>query len=93
MALQITVGNLGGAIASMIFRTQDQPRYLLGNGLEIMFIGMGLVTVPITVLAYKLINAQRDREELLGQQQVLRSDAKEGDKPMGDRAPSFRYTI
>ncbi|KAF9220034.1 MFS general substrate transporter [Gyrodon lividus] len=93
VALQVTMGNVGGAIATMIFRTQDQPRYLLGNGLEIMFLGMGLVTVPITVLAYKLINAQRDREELLKQQQGLSPDPEEGAKPMGDRALSFRYTI
>ncbi|KAF9225071.1 MFS general substrate transporter [Gyrodon lividus] len=93
IALQVTVGTLAGVISSMIFRIQDRPRYLLGNGLEIMFLGMGLVTVPITVLAYKLINAQRDREELLNQQQGVRTDPKEGDKPMGDRAPSFRYTI
>ncbi|KAF9234657.1 MFS general substrate transporter [Melanogaster broomeanus] len=37
MALQISVGNLGGAIACNIFRSQDEPRYLLGHGLEIMF--------------------------------------------------------
>lgn len=30
MALVITMGNFGGAIASNIFRTQDAPRYLLG---------------------------------------------------------------
>ena len=30
MALVITMGTLGGAIASNIFRAQDAPRYLLG---------------------------------------------------------------
>ncbi|KAF9218563.1 MFS general substrate transporter [Gyrodon lividus] len=90
IALQLAVVSLAGVISSMIFRIQDRPRYLLGNVLEIMFLGVGLVTVPITVLAYKHINAQRDREELINQQQGVRTDPKEGDKPMGDRAPSFR---
>ncbi|KAF9218562.1 MFS general substrate transporter [Gyrodon lividus] len=93
IALQLAVASLAGVIASMIFRIQDRPRYLLANGLEIVFLCMGLVTVSITVLAYKHINAQRDREELLNQQQGVRTDHKDGDKPMGDRAPSFRYAI
>ncbi|KAF9220053.1 MFS general substrate transporter [Gyrodon lividus] len=93
IALQIGMSNLGGAVASNIFRAQDQPRYLLGFGLEIMFISMGLVAVPITVLVYKRINYRRDRDELL-RQQGQKADSKEGGvKPMGDRAPSFRYTI
>ncbi|KAF9233963.1 MFS general substrate transporter [Melanogaster broomeanus] len=31
MALQFTVSNVGGAIASIIFRSQDAPRYIYGN--------------------------------------------------------------
>ncbi|KIK95819.1 hypothetical protein PAXRUDRAFT_826631 [Paxillus rubicundulus Ve08.2h10] len=31
IALQIAVGNLGGAVACNIFRTQDGPRYVLGR--------------------------------------------------------------
>ncbi|KAF9220040.1 MFS general substrate transporter [Gyrodon lividus] len=93
IALQITVANFGGVIASNIFRTQDAPRYFLGLGLVMMFIGLGLVTVPITALAYKHINHQRDRDELL-KQQGQKADSKEGGgKPLGDRAPSFRYTL
>ncbi|KAF9230450.1 major facilitator superfamily domain-containing protein, partial [Melanogaster broomeanus] len=60
MALQMTVGNLGGAVASNIFRSQDEPRYVLGHGLEIVFISIGLVTLPVIVLVYKRINSRRD---------------------------------
>lgn len=31
LALQICIGNLGGIIASNIFRTKDEPRYILGR--------------------------------------------------------------
>lgn len=31
MAVQIGIGNFGGAIASNIFRSQDAPRYILGR--------------------------------------------------------------
>ncbi|KIJ14015.1 hypothetical protein PAXINDRAFT_79905, partial [Paxillus involutus ATCC 200175] len=83
MALQTTVGTFGGVIGSNIFRTQDSPRYLLGHGLAIMFISIGLITLAITVLAYKRINAQLDLEELVERQE----------RYMGDPAPSFRYTL
>jgi hypothetical protein len=33
-----------------------------------MFISIGLITIVITVLAYKRINAQLDREELVEKQ-------------------------
>ncbi|KIJ14032.1 hypothetical protein PAXINDRAFT_116542 [Paxillus involutus ATCC 200175] len=84
IALQISVASLGGAVASNIFRIQDEPQYLLGHGLEIMFISVGLITIPITVLAYKRMNARIDREELTLENQ-------QGQK--GDRVPGFRYTL
>ncbi|KIJ64862.1 hypothetical protein HYDPIDRAFT_153698 [Hydnomerulius pinastri MD-312] len=96
MALQITVGNLGGAVASNIYRTQDEPRYILGHGLAIMFISIGLVALPITILTYKRINSQRDRAELLGQSKGEKVETQEGEAEEElefDRALSFRYTI
>lgn len=58
-----------------------------------MFLGFGLVTVPLTVLAYKRINATRDHAESL--ERVTKEDGKneEDTAPMGDRRAGFRYTI
>lgn len=39
MAIQIGVGNLGGAVASNIYRAQDEPRYLLGRESIAVFYG------------------------------------------------------
>ena len=112
MALHIGIGNFSGAIASNIYRTRDEPRYVLGresfrcvsahalglyylaDGLEMMFVGIGLITLPTAVLLYKRVNAQRDV--------IARLEFETGDKKiytsqelrdMGDRAPDFRYIL
>ncbi|KAL6302244.1 MFS general substrate transporter [Sparassis latifolia] len=92
MALQIGLGNFGGAIACNIYLSKDSPRYIMGHALELMFIGIGFIVVPITVFNYRRINARRDR--------LLREAGEEGVKytreellRMGDRAPEFRYTL
>lgn len=38
MALHIGIGMFGGAIAANIFRTQDEPRYVLGSRLHPFFL-------------------------------------------------------
>ena len=108
MALHIGIGNFSGAIASNIFRTQDSPRFKLGrelsfpkasacayssDGLELMFVGIGFVCVPIAVITYIRINAKRDRLE---QEAAERGDRKLSPRELrrlGDRAPDFRYTL
>lgn len=59
-----------------------------------MFVGIGLICVPIAVLTYNRINKRRD--------EIARGMLERGEKnlysnrelrEMGDRAPDFRYTI
>lgn len=87
MAFQIGVGNLGGAMASNIYRAQDSPKYLLGHGLEIGFVTMGMCAVVALRLCYGKINASRERN---GEAAGL-SDQQLAD--LGDKSPSFRYTL
>ncbi|KAJ8469685.1 hypothetical protein ONZ45_g16812 [Pleurotus djamor] len=94
MALHIGIGNMSGAVASNIYRSQDSPRYLVGHGVELMFVGIGFISVPVVVLLYKRINAQRDREE----REALENGEKarytvEELRKLGDRAPDFRYML
>lgn len=91
MALHIGIGNFGGAIASNIYLSSDEPRYILGHAIELMFVGIGFVFLPITVLAYQRVNARRDV-----QQREMEKENKfteEELRKMGDRAPDFRYTL
>lgn len=64
------------------------------DGLELMFVAIGLVCVPIAVISYNRINKQRDHIEKEG----LETGDKKVYSPrelreMGDRAPDFRYMI
>ncbi|KAF8328323.1 MFS general substrate transporter [Amanita rubescens] len=92
MALQIGIGNFGGAIASNIYRSQDSPRFILGHALEFMFVGIGLICVPTAVAAYININNRRDKkmQEALERGEQL---PPEEIRRLGDRSPDFRYVI
>ncbi|PPR02802.1 hypothetical protein CVT26_009588 [Gymnopilus dilepis] len=94
MAMHIGIGNFSGAIASNIYRSKDSPRFLVGHGCELMFVGIGFVTVPIAVLAYIHINRKRDAAE---REALERGESNKYTpqqlREMGDRAPDFRYTL
>ncbi|XP_006457076.1 hypothetical protein AGABI2DRAFT_188790 [Agaricus bisporus var. bisporus H97] len=94
MAIQIGVGNFSGAIASNIYRSQDSPRFLVGHGVELMFVGMGLICVPAAVLSYVRINKKRDelQREALEKGEANKYTPQQL-REMGDREPSFRYTL
>ncbi|EIN06839.1 MFS general substrate transporter [Punctularia strigosozonata HHB-11173 SS5] len=90
MAAHIGIGNFGGAFASNIYRTKDAPRYIVGHAIELMFVGIGFIALPIVVILYKRINSKRER--------LMNGDGKptfseQELRKMGDRAPDFRYTI
>jgi len=70
------------------------PKKYMADGCELMFVGIGLICVPIAVLTYTRINNRRD--------EIARGLVERGEKnpysrkelrQMGDRAPDFRYTI
>jgi len=88
MAFQIGFGNLGGAMASNFYRSQDAPEYLLGHGLEIAFVTVGLMAVIALRVTYGRINAKREHGDFVEAQY---SDTELSE--MGDRAPTFRYQL
>ncbi|KAL7274768.1 hypothetical protein RUND412_002322 [Rhizina undulata] len=90
MAMQIGIGNLGGAMASNFYRAQDAPKYRLGHALELGFIGIGMIALVVLVVAYKKINEQREKLEAEG--------AADGLTPeelgrQGDKAVYWRYVL
>ncbi|KAG6331912.1 hypothetical protein ID866_7174 [Astraeus odoratus] len=89
MALVLTIGHFGGAIASNIFRAQDAPRYLLGYGLEIMFIGISMITIPIVAFTYYHLNAAKDALDRQMEEAVAEGH---GDGVFKEKR-NFRYTL
>ncbi|KAK4034458.1 major facilitator superfamily domain-containing protein [Parachaetomium inaequale] len=90
MALQIGVGNLGGAMASNFYRARDAPRYRLGHGLELGFIGGGLIASLILVIGYTAQNKKRARRIEEG---ALDSYSSQELSEKGDRAITYRYVL
>ena len=62
------------------------------DGLELMFVGIGFITLPIAVFAYTRINAKRDRLVKEMAEKGIKLSAEEV-RELGDRAPDFRYTL
>ncbi|KXN86764.1 hypothetical protein AN958_09624 [Leucoagaricus sp. SymC.cos] len=93
MAMHIGIGNFSGAIASNIYRSRDSPRFIIGHGVELMFVGIGFICVPAAVLSYMRINKKRDEAQKQaiekGEQKYTVAEL----RALGDRAPDFRYTI
>ncbi|KAK2013421.1 major facilitator superfamily transporter [Colletotrichum eremochloae] len=88
MAIQIGVGNLGGAMASNFYRQKDGPRYVLGHALELGFIGLGIIATLVLIFSYIGINKSRDRRMAEGEDK--RYTAEELSE-QGDKALTYRY--
>ena len=90
MGIQISVGNLAGAMASNFYRSEDAPTYKLGHGLEIGFVFFGTIAALVQVASYKRINAKRADQ--------LARNEHNGYTPeelsnLGDKAMTFKYTL
>ncbi|KAK7698164.1 hypothetical protein SLS64_012839 [Diaporthe eres] len=88
MAIQIGVGNLGGAMASNFYRQPDSPRYILGHGLELGFVCLGILAAVILNVSYAAINKRREKKLAEGGEGGF--DSRELSE-LGDKAYTFRY--
>ncbi len=73
-----------------IHRTLSILTYSL-DGLELMFVGIGFICVPIAMFLYSRINAKREAE--LQANGGISKYTMEQTHELGDRAPDFRYTL
>lgn len=62
------------------------------DGLELMFVGIGFVTVPLAIIIYTRINKKRDALEKEMKEKGIKLSPDEI-RRLGDRAPDFRYTL
>lgn len=90
MAAQIGMGNIGGAMASNFYRTQDAPRFLLGHGLEIMFVALAMISGVCAVIYYSHQNKKRERDIQAGKYDHCTPEELIA---MGDKSPYFRYRL
>ena len=74
-------------MASNFYRSQDAPKYILGHGLEIGFVVAGMAACLALRVFYGIANAKReksDEAERLTDEQLA---------DLGDKSPTFRYTL
>lgn len=90
MALQFGLGNFAGAIASLTY-VVDASNPVLGHTVSLVFLGLGFVTVPTTVILYKRINAAKECElaEMGGKTYNSVREVYE----LGDKAIDFKYML
>lgn len=88
MAIQIGIGNFGGAFASNIYHAKDKPRFILGHAVEIGFISLGIIALLALVASYRFVNNQREKGLREGKYDHLSIEEL---SQMGDKNPYFRY--
>ncbi|KAI9068183.1 MFS general substrate transporter [Trametes sanguinea] len=94
IGMQVMYGNVAGVIVSNIFRVEDAPRYLRGHLAELVLIGVGLVVVPTSALAYVHLNRRREAAEKISlEKETVMEYTEEELRRLADHAPGFRYTL
>ncbi|KAI0649776.1 MFS general substrate transporter [Trametes meyenii] len=91
----VMFGNLGGIISSNVYRAPDAPRYIRGHIAEMAQVATSLAIVSITALVYVRRNTRRDvaQREMEEKGMLREHTTEEAERKMGDRAPTFRYTL
>ncbi|KZT63324.1 MFS general substrate transporter [Daedalea quercina L-15889] len=92
MGLLGSLGNFGAVLASNVYLAQDAPYYKFGHKIELIMVGIGLVSVPLIALAYRQVNKWRDDKQRELEKRGVQYTVEEL-RRMGDRAPDFRYTL
>ncbi|RIA98946.1 major facilitator superfamily domain-containing protein [Glomus cerebriforme] len=88
-AMILMSGNLGGIIASQIYRPKDAPYYLFGHLLTATFL---IIANFISILQYFLFkNINKKKRE--NPQSFLEGRSEEKIKNMGDLHPDFIYSL
>ena len=86
------LGRTSQSRCAPLLRPYVDWRAVFIDGIELMFVGIGFIALPATVIAYKRINARRDESVKVANERGLKYTPEEL-RRMGDRAPDFRYTL
>jgi len=89
MAMGPSIGHLGAIAASWAYRTQDAPKYKLGNGLNLC---MSVCGVGFTLLAMFIIRRENNARAA-GKRNYRLSGIEAEDEKLGSLHPNFRYIM
>ncbi|KFY96776.1 hypothetical protein V498_02474, partial [Pseudogymnoascus sp. VKM F-4517 (FW-2822)] len=90
MALQISIGGMGGAIGSNIYLSKEAPHYWTGYGVSLGVISMAFFAAIFLRWKLNKINKERDAMSL---EEIHSKYTEQELKEMGDRSPLFRYIL
>ena len=90
LALNISVGNLGGIMGSYMFFESDAPSYNIGFGLSLAFALAGLVSALAAEAAFMVGNR---RKAGMSPEEVREKYTQDQLLQMGDKSPLFKYTL
>lgn len=89
-ALQLTIGNSSGIMASFIYSSADKPRYIKGNAISLSLVGVATLAYAFLWFWYNRANKKRDEGQIKPEHANLSEDEM---AELGDESPRFRYTI
>ncbi|RPA94406.1 MFS general substrate transporter [Choiromyces venosus 120613-1] len=82
-----STGNIGGAIAGQIYRSEWAPRYLQGHAINLGCYGFALISGVVLYVSYRTDNAARDKVAIEQSQGAGRKDMLEIE--LGDQGDRF----
>ncbi|KAI3339421.1 DNA-repair protein rad2 [Ustulina deusta] len=85
--LQLTIGNSSGIMASFIYASSDQPRYIKGNGIALSLVGLSALVFGTLWFSYARENRRRE-QGLIKPEHANLSDEELAE--LGDESPRFR---
>ncbi|AOW02532.1 major facilitator superfamily domain-containing protein [Yarrowia lipolytica] len=88
MAIVIGLGNMGGAIASNVYRAPDAPAFKQGHTIAMSMVAAGMAIVIGMYLGYGFVNRRKTKNMLSGKYDHLTGAEL---ARMGDRSPFFIY--
>jgi MFS family permease len=90
MAILMTIGNFGGAIAGTLFLQKEFPRYWLGYGFCTGNVVVAILAACFLRWSWGSLNAARDK---LSEDEIRAMYSQEELDAMGDKSPLYRYAL
>ncbi|KAJ8116180.1 hypothetical protein OPT61_g2333 [Boeremia exigua] len=87
MALQISIGNLGGAIGSNIYLAKEAPHYWTGYGVSLTII---VISILATGLLRFVLDKENKRREKMTIEEINEKYTEQELLELGDKSPLFR---